>query len=110
MNVTPANKPPYVTFMGSRTTVTSRTISYGRLREDRPVAGSVTLNPSRVTGVSYALAPLTWSKPSGPRTTDGKSGSDSLAFICADDGIRATASEVTPPPSAGLFGATIAVG
>src|SRR5262245_45405761 len=59
------------------------------------------------SGVSDARAPPSCSRPSGPRTTDGSSGSDSRAFMCAD-GMRATVLAVIVLPSVAVVGAAAA--
>ena len=89
--------------MGSRKASIPFTASNGRLSDDSPVAGSVTLNPSRVMGVWYARAPPSGMRPSAPRMTDGRSGSDSRACMCAD-GRRATVAAVSVLPRRAAVG------
>ena len=48
--------------------------------------------------MSNARAPPSCMRPSGPRTTDGKSGSDSRAFMCAE-GMRSMAVAESVLPS-----------
>ncbi len=89
--------------MGSRKASIPFTASNGRLSDDSPVAGSVTLNPSSVIGVWYARAPPNCMRPSAPRMTDGRSGSESRACMWAE-GRRAIVVAVSVLPSMATVG------
>ncbi len=52
------------------------TLSFGRSIAEVSVTGSVTSNPSIHSDDSCGRVPPMRSSPSGPRTTDGNSGSD----------------------------------
>ena len=68
-----------------------------------PVAGSVTSKPSSSIGDSLGRAPLNRIRPSGPRITEGSSGSDSRA--CSRRlGSRAMSVAVNVLPSSGAIG------
>jgi hypothetical protein len=70
---------PKVTAIGSLRTSTLWTLSTGRSMDDVPVAGSVTLKPSKSSGASWGRMPSMRSRPSEPRTTDGSRGRASRA-------------------------------
>ena len=80
-----------------------RLTSKGKLIDEMPVAGSLTLKPSRNRGVSCARAPPSCIRPSGPRMTDGRRGSDSRA-LNLDEGSRATVAAVSVWPSSVAVG------
>ena len=92
-----------MTAIGSRRTSTPFTASNGRLSDEMPVAGSEMLKPSSKSGVSYARAPPSWIRPSGPLTTEGSSGNDSRAFM-RDEGRREMLVAVSVLPSSGVRG------
>src|SRR5271165_3122408 len=73
-SMTPLLKPPYSAEKGLESTRMDSTAAAGRRRAGCPVTGSAMLALLTSALVWLAWPPLTWMRPSGPRTTLGRRG------------------------------------